>query len=359
MPDLETLLEEDEFDSEIVPSKEEQGAKKNNSDDFIAEIIEGENEEDEDEEELLITGFLGMEDEEEDFDELEEEDEDEENDDDSIDDFMNFIQPDENPNESVPIIPRSKELSEDEKKLFSYFVKVPGMKEQIIDTLFDVQIEASKRNSVSGNVIVMGGSESGKTRLISGLIPAICKELDLKASKVAYVFADQINGKDIDLIVSKLAGGFLVIEKANQLDQETAAKLNSAMEGDTKGMIFILEDDKIGMRKMMARYPKFARKFTSSINIPVFTNDELAYFAKIYAMENGYRIDNNGMLTLYNLISINQKEDVPMNIGAVKEIVDAAIQKSQGKLGFKKNSKKRMDDDGFIVLYEKDFVKGK
>ena len=360
MPDLNNILEENEFDSEVVPSEEEQDVKKND-DDFVAEIIEGENEEDEDEEELLVTGFIGIDDddEEEELDELsEDEDEEDEDEDDTIEDFMDLIQPDENPSDSVPIIPRGKDLSEEEKKLFSYFVKVPGMKEQIIDTLYDVQMEASKKNSSSGNVIVMGGPESGKTRLISGLIPAICKELDLKAAKVAYVFADQINGKDIDQIIAKLAGGFLVIENANQLDQETADKLNSAMEGDTKGMIFILEDEKIGMRKMMARYPKFARKFTSSINIPVFTNDELAYFAKIYAMENGYRIDNNAMISLYNLISINQKEDVPMNIGAVKELVDAAIQKSRGKLGLRKN-KKRTDEDGFIILYEKDFVKGK
>ena len=124
-------------------------------------------------------------------------------------------------------------------------------------------------------------------------------------------------------------------------------------------MIFILEDDKIGMRKMMARYPKLAKKFTSIINIPVFTNDELANFARIYAMENGYRIDTNGMLALYNLISMNQKEDMPMNVGAVKEIVDSAIQRSQGGIKlFKKNAeKKRMDQDGFIVLYDKDFGK--
>ena len=111
----------------------------------------------------------------------------------------------------------------------------------------------------------------------------------------------------------------------------------------------------------MARYPKLAKKFTSIINIPVFTNDELANFARIYAMENGYRIDNNGMLALYNLISINQKEDLPMNIGAVKEIVDAAIAKSKGGLKlFQKNAeKKRKDENGFIILYERDFIRGK
>ena len=269
--------------------------------------------------------------------------------------FIASIHPE--PEKNADIIPREKDLREEEMKLFSYFVKVPGMKDQIIDTLSDVQLGAADHTSRSGNVIVMGGVETGKTRLISGLIPAICKELNLEASKVAYVFADQLNGKNIDRIVEKLSGGFLVIEKANQLDQKTAEALNQAMERDTNGMIFILEDDKIGMRKMIARYPKLAKKFTSIINIPVFTNDELAYFAKVYAMENGYKIDDMAMLALYNLIGINQKEDMPMNIGAVKNIIDSAIAKTQGglKVFRKKVSKKRMDKDGYITLLEKDF----
>ena len=257
------------------------------------------------------------------------------------------------------IVPRAKELTEDEKQLFTYFVKVPGMKEQLVDTLCDVQMAAADKSSRTGNIIVMGGKECGKTRLISGLIPAICKELNLEASKVAYVFAEQINGKNIYKIFAKLAGGFLVIENANQLTQETVEMLDKAMEVKTDGLTVIIEDEKIGMRKLIAKYPKFAKKFTSMINIPVFTNDELVNFARIYTKENGYTIDQMGMLALYNLIGINQKEDLPMNIGAVKELIDAAIAKSQGGIRkFKRNiSKKRMDRDGYIVLYEKDFSK--
>ena len=366
MPDLNSLIDEEEEkeeekeekkEEEIILEKEEPDK---NNDDFVAEIVEGENEEDIDEEEFLITGVIGEDDDEDSEIADEEEDDEDSSEEDTIEDFIESIQP-KSLDDPINIIPRSKELTEEEIKLFSYFVIVPGMKEQIVDALYDVQIEASKRTSSAGNIIVMGGPESGKTRLISGLIPAICKELNLQASKVAYVFADQINGKDLKKVIQRLSGGFLVIENANQLDQETAVNLVKMMDGDTQGMIFILEDDKIGMRKMMARYPKLARKFTSVINIPVFTNDELANFAKIYAMENGYRIDNKGMLALYNMISINQKEDMPMNIGAVKEMVDAAIAKSQGGIAiFRKNaSKKRTDQNGFIVLYEKDFVKGK
>ncbi|MBS6116835.1 MAG: hypothetical protein KH896_00905 [Clostridiales bacterium] len=258
--------------------------------------------------------------------------------------------------DALKIVPREKELREEEKKLFTYFIKIPGMKEQLLEALLDAQLAAADKTSKTGNIVVMGGRETGKTRLISSLIPAVCKELNLEAANVAYIFAEQINGKDLRKIMNKLSGGFFVIEDANQLDQETAEQLNQIMEEETDGLTVILEDEKIGMRKMLARYPKLAKKFTSVINIPVFTNDELANFAKVYAKENGYRIDNMGMLALYNLIGVNQKEDEPMNIGAVKNLIDAAISKSQGGRLFKKNtSKKRLDRDGYIVLYEKDF----
>ena len=257
--------------------------------------------------------------------------------------FIESLTP-ENEKDPLNIVPREKALTDEEKQLFTYFVKVPGMKDQLIDTLCDVQMAAADRTSKTGNIIVMGGRECGKTRLISGLIPAICKELNLEASKVAYVFADQINGKNIYKIFSKLAGGFLVIENANQLTPETVEMLDKAMEANTDGLTVIVEDEKIGMRKFMARFPKLAQKFTSMINIPVFTNDELVNFARVYTKENGYAIDQMGMLALYNLIGINQKEDQPMNVGAVKDLIDAAIVKSQGGIRkFQRNiSKKRI-----------------
>ena len=261
------------------------------------------------------------------------------------------------PQEAMDIIPREKTLTDSEKKLFTYFARVPGLREQLVDALCDVQMAAADKTSRTGNIIVMGGRETGKTRLISGLIPAICKELNLEAAKVAYAFAEQINGKNIPAIVKKMAGGFLVIENANQLKKETVNQLSKAMDFRTDGMIVILEDEKIGMRKLMARFPKFTSKFTSMINIPVFTNDELVNFAMVYTRERGYTIDQQAMLVLYNLISVNQKEDMPMNVGAVKEIIDNAIAKSTG--GIRKLSrnisKKRTDMDGYTVLYEKDF----
>lgn len=301
-------------------------------------------EEDEDD---FISSLIG-----DDSDEAMEEDDEEEelSEEEQLEKFIATIHPEKDP---TKIVSRKKELTDEEKQLFTYFVTVPGMKEQLLDVLCDVQMGAADKTSQTGNVIVMGGRETGKTRLISSLIPAICKELNIEASKVAYIFADDLNGKDIPEIVSKLAGGFLVIEDANQLSQETADELEEAMTGNTKGMIVILEDEKIGMRKLIARYPKLAKKFTSMINIPVFTNDELVNFAKVYTMENGFRIDQMGMLALYNLIGINQKEDQPMCIGTVKTMLDKAMERAQS--GLFKRSKKRVDRDGYTVLFEKDF----
>lgn len=315
------LDEEEEYSTDDV--SDQSGAEDDEEDDFISSLTE-DMEEDDREEELT-----------------EEE---------QLERFIEDIQPEIDPN---TIISRKRQLTDEEKQLFTYFVAVPGMKEQLLDVLCDVQTGAADHTSQTGNVIVMGGRETGKTRLISSLIPAICKELNIEASKVAYIFAEDLNGKNIAEIASKLAGGFLVIENANQLSQETADELDEVMNGNTKSMIVILEDEKIGMRKLIARYPKLAKKFTSMINIPVFTNDELVNFAKVYTMENGFRIDQMGMLALYNLIGINQKEDQPMCIGTVKTMLDNAMAKAQG--GLFKRSKKRVDRDGFTVLLEKDF----
>lgn len=311
------LEEEEEYSGDDFTSGEDQ-----DDDDFVSDMVYDEDQDDDEE--------------------LSEEEQ--------IEKFIETIQPEKDPNK---IISRKRLLTDEEKQLFTYFVAVPGMKEQLLDVLCDVQKGAADRTSRTGNVIVMGGRETGKTRLISSLIPAICKELNIEASKVAYIFAEDLNGKDIEEIAAKLAGGFLVIENANQLSQETAAELEEVMNGNTKGMIVILEDEKIGMRKLIARYPKLAKKFTSMINIPVFTNDELVNFAKVYTMENGFRIDQMGMLALYNLIGINQKEDQPMCIGTVKKMLDDAMTRAQS--GLFKRSKKRVDRDGYTVLLEKDF----
>lgn len=271
--------------------------------------------------------------------------------------LIQFIEEKDSQEDQDTVVRRNMTLDDVELKLFSYFSVIPGMKEQLVEALADAQRAAADKTSRSGNIIVMGNKRTGKTRLIEGMIRAVCRELHMPAARVAIVGAEQINGKDMPKIVSRLAGGFLVIMKASQLLSDSVVQLDQALEFRTDGLTVILEDEKIGMRKFIAKYEKFAKKFTSTINIPVFTNDELVHFAKIYADEMGYVMDTMGVLALYNLIGDNQKEDEPMTIGTVKDMMDVAITKAESshrKLQ-RSISKKRFDDEGKIILYEKDF----
>ena len=273
--------------------------------------------------------------------------------------LMRFIdEQSKDPNvEERDLIPREDVLDDEETKLFKYFSSIPGMKEQLVDVLKDTQLAAADKTSSTGNVIIMGNRGSGKTTLSELLIKAICRELKMPAAKVAKIHAQQMNGKNVEKILAQLSGGFLLIQDMNQMDAETAEALNQAMELPTDGLTVIIEDEKIGMRKFIARNPKFIEKFTSRISIPVFTNDELVNFAKIYTNEAGYKINEMGILALYSLISDNQKEDEPMTVGGVKKLVDDAIAKAEsGTRKLQRNlSKTRLDRDGFVILYEKDF----
>lgn len=250
---------------------------------------------------------------------------------------------------------RPERLTAEQKQLFSYFAKVPGMDDQILDAIHGAYEHASEKTSHRGNIAIMGSHGTGKTRLSEGLVKAICKELGLKAVKYANLDASDVNRKDPATIISKMAGGFLLIERASFMTPETIEKLSQAMDFRTDSMILLIEDDKANMRKMLADYPEFAEKFETVISIPVFTNDELVTFARTYARENGFRMDEMGVLALYTMIGDNQKEDEPITIGKVKEMVDGAIRKASGvKLG-RKLSKRHTDADGRILLYEKDF----
>ena len=250
---------------------------------------------------------------------------------------------------------RPERLTAEQKQLFSYFAKVPGMDDQILDAIHGAYEYASEKTSHRGNIAIMGSHGTGKTRLSEGLVKAICKELGLKAVKYANLDASDINRKDPATIISKMAGGFLLIERASFMTPETIEKLSQAMDFRTDSMILLIEDDKANMRKMLADYPEFAEKFETVISIPVFTNDELVTFARTYARENGFRMDEMGVLALYTMIGDNQKEAEPITIGKVKEMVDGAIRKASGvKLG-RKLSKRHTDADGRILLYEKDF----
>ena len=252
---------------------------------------------------------------------------------------------------------RPEKFTESQKKLFSYFAKIPGMDQQVLDALAGTYAHVSEKTSKHGNIAIMGGYGTGKTRLSQGIVKAICKDLGLAAAKYAHMDAADLNKKDPAAIVAKLSGGFLMIERAGLLYPDVINKLNQAMEFRTDSLIVIIEDEKKSMRTLLRNNPAFAAKFETVISIPVFTNDELVTFARTYARENGYKMDEMGVLALYTLIGDNQTEDEPMTIAKVKEIVDKAIHKAgKGTRRFgRRVSGKRTDDQNRIILYEKDF----
>lgn len=250
-----------------------------------------------------------------------------------------------------------EKMNDEQKALFTYFAKVPGMDQQILDAMHGVYHYAGDRTSRHGNIAIMGGYGTGKTRLSEGLVRAICVDLKIPATKMARLDAAELNRKDPAQVVAKLAGGFLLIERAGLMYPETIEKLSKAMDFRTDSLILIIEDEKTSMRGMFHNYPEFAKKFETVISIPVFTNDELVTFARTYARENGYKMDEMGVLALYTQIGDNQKEGEPMTITNVKDMVDKAIahaEKGTRKLG-RKVSRKHRDSDDRVILYEKDF----
>jgi tetratricopeptide (TPR) repeat protein/Holliday junction resolvasome RuvABC ATP-dependent DNA helicase subunit len=245
----------------------------------------------------------------------------------------------------------------EQKSLLTYFAQIPGMREQLVELLDIIQESACEKTSRNGNFMVVGRPGTGKTHLSESIIKAICKERRMEAAKIAYIDGSDFNEKDPAAVVSKLFGGFLVIERAGDMNPETVHKLTQAMEFKTNGLIVVLEDEKQPMKELVSEYPKLAEKFGMTITVPVFTNDELVSFAKIYAHELGYHMDELGVLALYTLIGDNQKETEPVAVGQVKEIMDRAIYKSQKggrKLG-RKISNRLVDEQNRFILYEKDF----
>ena len=247
---------------------------------------------------------------------------------------------------------KPEKMTEEQKKLFTYFVKVPGMDQQILEAIHNSYINTGDKTSNAGNIAIMGRPGTGKTRLSDAMVKALCQELGLKAAKFASLEAADLNLGDPVQIVGNMAGGFLLIEKAGHLTDDAVEKLSRAMEFRTDSMILIVEDEKRNLQKLFANYPEFARKFTSTISIPVFTNDELVTFARTYSKEMGYKIDDMAVLALYTLIGDNQDEEQPVTIAGVKDMVDKAISRASRK---KITRRKRVDENNRILLYEKDF----
>ena len=250
-------------------------------------------------------------------------------------------------------------LTEEQKKLFSYFVPVHGMSEQIVKVLQDDKACTSRYGtSRIGNVIIVGRKGSGKTVLAVDIVKAIQKSRKMKQGKVAIVKAESLNKKPVNEIVEKLHGGALVIEKASRLKRKTIEDLCEVMEGQTGELLVVLEDERKPVDRMLSEYPNFKKKFTSRIELPVFINDELVTFAQTYAKENGYKIDEMGILALYSEIDILQRDERIVTVSDVKNIIDDAIENAS-KPSLKKLINKvvgnNRDESDRIILREDDF----
>ena len=250
---------------------------------------------------------------------------------------------------TIPV--EGRELTGPEKSVLSYFAAIPGIDSQTTAALADIHNNCGDKTSKSGNIVIMGRQGSGKTRLADGLVLMTCLHLGIKAAKVGKIVADSLNSKDPAAVVRMMSGGFLIIEGAGALSDETIDRLNQAMEFRTDDLVVILEDERDDVKKMLDTHPEFAAKFTSRITVPVFTNDELVTFARVYAAEEGYKFDELSTLTLYSVIGENQKSGEPVTVGRVREIVDRAIDRNHRKLFGKITDR----EDGMQVLVEKDF----
>ena len=249
-------------------------------------------------------------------------------------------------------------LTEEQKKLFSYFVPVRGMSEQIVEVLDNDRRAQREGTSKTGNLLVIGRKGSGKTVLAVDIVKAIQKQRNLKQGKVAIVTGESLNKKELTNIIQKLRGGAIIIEHAGKLNSRTVKELNYLMEKKTGELLFVLEDQRKPLERLMTANPEFKKKFSSKLELPVFINDELVTFGQTYAKENGYKLDEMGILALYSRIDVMQREDHAVSVAEVKEIMDEAIAHSQ-KANVKHLARrvfgKGTDDSDRIILKEEDF----
>ena len=390
-------FEEADFEDEDFEEEDEEEADSEDEDfeeaDFEDEDFEDEDFEEADFEEDFDADFADVEDEEEDFDDDFADVDDEETD---FDDEDLEIEDDEEADEELEIEEPSEEeiqarikkskggvpfdtgfvvtgrydlsatseiglkagLTEEQKKLFSYFVPVRGMSEQIVEVLDNDRRAQREGTSKTGNLLVIGRKGSGKTVLAVDIVKAIQKQRSLKQGKVAIVTGESLNKKELTNIIQKLRGGAIIIEHAGKLNARTVKELNYLMEKKTGELLFVLEDQRKPLERLMTANPEFKKKFSSKLELPVFINDELVTFGQTYAKENGYKLDEMGILALYSRIDVMQREDHAVSVAEVKEIMDEAISHSQ-KANVKHLARrvfgKGTDDSDRIILKEEDF----
>lgn len=250
-------------------------------------------------------------------------------------------------------------LSEEEKEIFSYFMPINGMENTICQALTGARFRLeNKKNSASGNIIIQGGVGSGKTMLASNLIKVLQIETDKLSGNVGKIDAEQLNKKDVAMVLSRVSGGCLIVEGAGRLSERTQETMRQLMSQDNCDVLILMEDQKNRMDKMLSHNHAFAAMFTEKITIPIFTIDELVNFGKVYALEEGYVVDEMAILAMYNRINLIQRVDHPTSLIEVRDIMESAIDKAEKggiKAMFSRFGSKRYDEEGNLILREQDF----
>lgn len=289
-------------------------------------------------------------------DDIFDEDDDEDDDLDTEEFFSHKEEPEEDSEDDDNMIT----LSPEEREIFSYFMPIEGMEKSLCKALYNTKNHLQGQRDTGGHIIVQGIQGAGKTMLATSIVKVLQSQIGLPAGNVGKVDGDKLNGKDIAKLFQKIPGGCLIIEKAGEINRETAIRLALMMDNDNTGILIILEDTRIGIERLLKLSAELSRKFTERIIIPAFTIDELVEFAKVYAEESECVIDEMGILAIYDRINIIQSLDHPTAVAEVKEIMDEAmenadkggIKKTFGRFGF---NNKKYDENGYMILRERDF----
>lgn len=247
-----------------------------------------------------------------------------------------------------------RNLTKEERELFGQYIQGRSMKDQLVQALDNISMAP-----YTGNVIVTGGEGMDSIGLAKNIIREIQMTDSNFSGKTAKISGSNLNTRDVKEIIGSLNNGALIIQKASAMNEETAESLYKVLQQEHLGIVVVMEDCKKPMDRFLQRNEKLAQCFTARVNIAALSNDALVAFAKKYAREKEYSIDELGLLALHTRIADMQTSDHAVTVMDVKEIMEEAIESAERKsIGhfFDIIFGKRYDEEDMIILKENDFI---
>ena len=247
-----------------------------------------------------------------------------------------------------------REMTDSEKEQFAPFIHHKKTRRQIVEAIDNISMA-----SYTGNVIITGEEGTGTIALAKLLV----KEIQLSDSnfsgKVAKISGATMNKKDVAATLSKLSGGALIVENGTAMKKAAVTQLLKELNQEEKGLIVLLEDAKSSMNEFLEKYPELTNTFNLRVDVEALDDQTLVKYAKKYALEQEYSIDELGVLALHTRIADMQTSDHEVTLAEIEELVDEAIyyaDKKTPKHFFDVLVGKRYDEEDMIVLREKDFM---